>query len=132
MSNEFTSDWWSIELEPGWFAHPEAECISFRSEGGVGAFQISSYRHEAETVPMTDLNAFMENEIPADVLPQKTKSGEFSGFGVDYIDEGKFWRKQWVTKGSVLVFVMYNCDAEDQTVEKTSVSKMLTSLKSRV
>lgn len=132
MSEEFISDWWTIELEGGWFAEREGECTNIWREDGVGALQISAYRHETEPVPETDLAEFIGNEIPTNIAQQKTKAGEFSGLRVDYIEEGKFWRKLWVTKGSLLVFVTYNCGAEDQTIERTSVEKMLRSLKSRV
>jgi hypothetical protein len=132
MSQEFISDWWAIRLEPGWFSAKDDECISFWHEDGIGALQIGAYRYDDESIPETALAEFMQNQIPDGIAQEKTQSGEFSGVQVNYIEEGNFWRKLWVTKSSLLVFITYSCDAEDQTIERVSIERMLGSLKARV
>ena len=132
MSEQFVSSWWSIQLEPGWFAEREPECASFWRKDGVGALQISAYKHDNGSLPGDDLAEFMENEVPENVTRQKTQLGEFLGYEVDYILEGTFWRKVWITKDSLLMFITYTSDAEDRRVESVAVDKMLASLKSRL
>jgi hypothetical protein len=41
------------------------------------------------------------------------------------------WRKRWVHKGPLLLFVTYNSDSQDLSVETEAVNQMLSTLKSR-
>ena len=132
MSQEFISNWWSIELEPGWLSEAENECWSFWLEDGMGALQISAYKYDTEPIPATDLTELMENQIPEGIAHEKTQAGEFSGVEVNYVEQGNFWYKLWVTKGSLLLFITYNCDAKDKTIERDAVEKMLAGLKTRM
>src|SRR5260370_28259328 len=131
MPDEFKSTWWSIELAPDWFAEQEAECATFWREDGVGTLQITSYKHDSGRVPDEDLDDFMKREIPDDARLQKLSCGEFVGIGVDYVADGKFWRKRWVRSGPLLIYVTYNCGYLDQASESAAVDQMLPSLKSQ-
>src|SRR5688500_3045312 len=129
MWNKFKSTWWSIELAPDWVAEKEADCTSIWREDGVGALQISAYKYESGLKPEDDLNDFMSGEVPDDAILKSIRCGQFVGVGVDYVADGKFWRKRWVHEGPLLIFVTYNSDADDRAVELEAVKEMLATLK---
>jgi hypothetical protein len=44
--SEYRSSWWSIDLLPGWSADEQPDCVAFARDDGVGALQISAYKHD--------------------------------------------------------------------------------------
>lgn len=102
---------------------------SFWRDDGVGALQISALRHDSRIVPKDDLSDFMKGEWPDETTPRAVICGAFSGVGVDYVADGKFWLKRWVHQGPVLHYATYNSDAEDPAAEILAVNQMLATLK---
>ena len=113
MTHDFIAPWGSIQVPDGWLSEQEDECATFWREEGVGALQISAHSHDSGSVPAEDLEDFTQ----------------FVGVGIDYIADGKFWRKRWVHEGPLLLFVTYNSDAGNRTVEMEAVNEMLATLK---
>ena len=129
MTNQFKSTWWSIELSPGWTAEQEEKCASFWRDDGVGALQISAYRHDSGIVPKDDVDDFTKGEFPEETALQTVSCGAFAGVGVSYVVDGQFWLKRWVHQGPLLLYVTYNSDAGDQEAEMQAVNQMLATLK---
>jgi len=78
--NTYESNWWSIEVACGWLAEEKPGCVTFCREDGVGALQISAYKHEARG----DLHGFTKYEFPEGLTVQPASCGKFIGQGVDY------------------------------------------------
>jgi len=129
--NEYESVWWSMEVASGWLADGSAECITFCREDGTGALQISAYKHESGIVPEDDVRDFIRDESPDEAILQQVSCGEFIGSGLEYVDDGKFWLKRWLRSGPVLLYVTYNSNAEDCSLETDDVNRMITTLKRR-
>ena len=129
MWDKYKSTWWSIELAPDWFAEREADCTSIWREDGVGALQISAYKYDTGLAPENDLDEFMSGEFPGDTPIRSVTCGQFAGVGVEYEIDEKFWQKRWLTSGALLVFVTYNSDAKDRSVEIEAINEMLATLK---
>jgi hypothetical protein len=132
MPREYEASWWAIELPPGWNAENEEDCVNFSAEHGVGALQISAYRHDGEPITDDDLNDFAEDELIDGTTPEDVSYGDFGGIAISYVEADRFWRKLWLRSGSLLLYVTYNCVAEDQAAEVESVNRMLSSLKSKI
>jgi hypothetical protein len=129
MTHEFIAPWWSIQLASGWLYEQEDDCANFWREDGVGALQISAHSHDSGSVPADDLEDFTKGEFPDDAALKSIRCGQFVGVGIDYVADGKFWRKRWVHQGPLLLFVTYNSDADDRAVELDAVNEMLATLK---
>jgi hypothetical protein len=127
---EYRSSWWSIDLLPGWSADEQPECVAFARDDGVGALQISAYKHDSGTIPAGDLHDFTEGEFPDDSTLEPVTCGAMSGVGVDYVADGNFWLKRWLHNGPLLVYATYNCEAADRAAELANVNPMLATLKS--
>jgi len=132
MAKEYKSSWWAIELPSGWSAEREKDCVSLSAEHSVGALQISAYRRDGEPVTDEDLSGFAEDELIDGVNPQDVACGDFRGIASSYVKGERFWRKLWLRSSALLLYVTYNCAAEDHAVEVEAVNRMLSSLKSRV
>ena len=78
------------------------------------------------------MNDFAEDELVGGVILQDVSFGDFRGITISYDEKENLWRKFWLRSGSLLLYVTYNCAAEDQAREVESVNQMLNSLKPRV
>src|SRR5258705_9121520 len=116
VMEEFKSTWWSISLLPAWRAEQEESSTSIWSEHGVGALQVSAYKND-RSVLGKDLAQLSEGEYPSGVPVSDFKSSGFKGLQVSFSQNGKYWRKWWLHDGPLLLFVTYNCNAEDQDVQ---------------
>jgi hypothetical protein len=128
--SEYRSSWWSIDLLPGWSAEEHSECVTFVRDDGVGALQISAYQHDTGAIPEGDLDDFTKGEFPDNVTLEAITYGAWSGVGVDYLADGKFWFKRWLHNGALLIYATYNCDATERAVELSDVNRLLANLKS--
>jgi hypothetical protein len=117
-----------MRLAPNWIVHEDEACVSFTKDDGVGALQISPFQHDSGVVPLDDLRGFIAGEIPEDVTAQPVACGAFSGLGVDYLADGRFWLKRWVHDQGLLLVVTYNCNAAKRSLEAEEVAQMLDSL----
>ena len=128
MRRKYKSAWWSVEFPDDWEAEPDEDCVTFTSERGVGALQISAYRRAGENVTHKDLLEFAENDLAEVESPQNVSFGEFVGFEISYFSDENFWRKLWLRSGSLILFVTYTCAAEEREVETEDVNHILESL----
>lgn len=128
MRRKYKSAWWSVELPDDWEAEPDEDCVTFTSERGVGALQISAYRRDSEKVTDKDLLEFAEDELVEGETQQSVSCGEFVGLETSYFADENFWRKLWLRSGSLLLFVTYTCAVEERAVETKDVNQILGSL----
>jgi hypothetical protein len=128
IDRAYRSVWWSIVVAPNWVAEEDEYCVSFTNPNGVGALQISAYKHESGDVPEDDLRDSRLGQFPEELTAEPVVCGAFSGVGVDYIAEGRFWMKRLVHKRGLLLFVTYNCNAADRELEVAETAQMLDSL----
>lgn len=131
MEAQIVSNWWSIELLPGWRAEQDDSCVTISCERGVGALQISAYEHEPQPVSAQDLDELSEGEYPADAMVNEGLFGEFKGLCVSFSVNEKYWRKWWLANRSLLLFVTYNCDVADRNRETQEIDQMIATLKNR-
>ena len=128
MRQKYKSAWWSVELPDNWEAEQDEDCATFTSERGVGALQISAYRRDDEIVTDEDLLDFAEDDLVEGENSQSVSFGEFVGLETSYFANEGFSRKLWLQSGSLLLFITYNCAAEERTVETEDVNLILKSL----
>ena len=128
MRRKYKSAWWSVELPDDWEAEPDEDCVTFTSERGVGALQISAYRRDDEIITDEELLDFAEDEIVEGTNLISVSFGEFVGLETSFFAGESFWRKLWLRSGSFLLFVTYTCASEERTVETEGVSRILNGL----
>ena len=129
MTTRYKFARWSIKLPPNWEVKRKAYCLTFRAENGVGALQIITCRQNGKDVTYNDLLGFTEDKLIDGVELQNLICGDFSGIGISYLVEIDYWRKWWLWRDTVLLYVTYNCLAEDRLVEMDTVDQMMKSLK---
>jgi len=125
--NKYVSTNWSLNLAEGWVSEFDDDCHTFYHPEGVGALQISAYTIET---PVTDEDLIENTGLDEDGIAHLGKNdwGQFHGYQLIYGVDNTFWRKWWLRNGNVLLFVTYNCDAQDTDIESTTINNIMASL----
>ena len=129
MTKRYKFGRWSIKLPVTWQADKKAYCVTFRAANSVGTLQIMTCRHDSKDVTYNDLLGLTEDKLIEGVELQNIICGEFTGIGISYLIDGNYWRKWWLWRDTVLLYVTYNCLAEEHLVEMDVVDQMMKSLK---
>ena len=129
---EFESTWWSINLLPDWHAEQGVSCTTLWSDDGVGALQVSAYKKTDESVSEKDISELSEGGYPYGAEVKSDRSGVFKGIQASFSENGKYWRKWWLCSDSLMLFITYNCDVEDQRIEVEKVEQMISTLNPKV
>ncbi len=120
---------WSIKLPANWQAQRKEYCVTFSAEKGVGKLQIITYRHKSRDITYNNLLNLTEDKLIDGVELQNINCGEFNGIGISYLVDNDYWRKWWLWRDSVLLFVTYNCSAKERLIEMRIVDQLMGSLK---
>src|SRR5262245_9279247 len=84
IDRAYRSVWWSIIAAPNWSVDRDEHCVSFTKPDGVGALQISAYKHDSGEVP-DNLSELLAGHFPEGLTLEPVTCGGFSGIGVDYV-----------------------------------------------
>ena len=115
-------------MPEAWQADKKGNCVTFRANG-VGLLQIITHRQDKKDITYNNFLGFTEDKLIEGVELQNISCGEFTGIGISYLVDGNYWRKWWLWRNTVLLYVTYNCSAEEHLVEMDVVDQMMMSLK---
>jgi hypothetical protein len=113
-----TSTWWAITVPDHWIVEKDEDCTTFTAPAGVGALQVSAAKKDGGLVTPEDLEEFAEDVLAASSAERELFHGWFSGFTVQFIRDGDFWRHWWLAAGDTLIYATYICAATDRGPEE--------------
>ncbi len=127
---EYNGPFWVINLPERWNAHHGSESDSIFYQDGVGVVDIISIMNDV-TAKDKDLLFYASEylEKASDTAP--IHLGEFSGFSLEYDEDGDFWWRAFIKAGHVLLFISYNCKNNEKRLELEAVQEILQSLSVR-
>ena len=127
-------DWLLVELPSGWESHVEQAMpagsafgnrVAVRRDDGAGVLLLQTYT--AETSVDDEALRRLTN-IPASEPLTKDRWGDFLGYRHDHVESDLFHRTWWLANGRNLVFVSYQCPAEQQHIESAQIEAIVRSL----
>lgn len=118
---------WSISYPDEWEGESNGGVVSIRDPDGPGILQISSYRKPGG-VEMSEVLAAAKLSPAQREFLGGGRWGDFEGFQLVHSEGDVFWRKWWLKKGEVHVFVTYNCPLSDKDAEAEVVNEMMDTL----
>lgn len=131
MTTGYETPSWSLSLPSDWTGEADEICHAFCTVDGVGVLQISSARKHDGTIDEADLREFACDDLPESHSTTTVICGGFRRIGAQYVEGDTYWRKLWVCSGNLLLFVTYNCAAEDRGHEDDVVNAILNTLTAR-
>ncbi len=128
-NKKYESNWWSIEYPEEWETEQNEDCTTFYNPDGVGALQISSYRKD-EQISESEIFDVATDDITETNKLQKIKEENYQGFIASYAEENDFWKKYYIWKDRIMVYITYNCEIKDKNNEElTTIENILKTLK---
>lgn len=93
MNIGFGTEAWSLAFPDGWHARHDADCATLKSDGAIGALQISATFTESDARDQ-DLRDFVADDIAAGAGARTIDAGDFVGIEIAFADGERFCR-QW-------------------------------------
>jgi hypothetical protein len=127
---QFGGDYWTIGLPDEWIGERDSEGVTLYDPNGSGSLQLSSLK---EDTPITaaDLKELAAEHIDAGAKPENVELGDFNGFTLSYGFKGEYWREWYLKCGTVMLFVTYTCDLDDEGKEDDLVDLVLETLRAK-
>ncbi|MEL6821685.1 MAG: hypothetical protein AAFP70_07995 [Calditrichota bacterium] len=132
------SSWYSLELPQGWVSEAGENNTAFYDEiNGVGAIQITAYSFPKNARPIPEprreLIEYLQTQNASgwnskDIKDHITDKAKIASCEFEDQSERKFWKVQINIANNKLIFITYNCDVNDQTIEIKLVETILDSL----
>jgi hypothetical protein len=118
---------WELNIEDSWVVEDTDGLITIYNPQGVGALQVSSYSKDS-IVTEYDLKELAQEHIDAgakvDSYIQHDSKVLTLAFGVD----GEFWQHWYIAINHQALFVSYNCDVSERSVEIDTIKKIVASI----
>jgi|RhiMethySRZTD1v2_1073278.scaffolds.fasta_scaffold101483_3 hypothetical protein len=123
------SDWFALEYPDTWTLEEDSDCTTlYKTSGGVGAFQISGYETDAPQSPESSLREyFADRGIVISEIDQYRTDGQLLACST-FEDNGSYTKVCFLSKGTRLLFLTYNCDAVDKASEIEEVDEIIHSI----
>ncbi|MDP5071515.1 MAG: hypothetical protein NWQ45_11505 [Congregibacter sp.] len=119
---------WGLLLPEEWQAEQEDDVIIIGDRDGVGCIEISELHKEAGDFHAQDLGEFV-----TDVSAwESVRCGSFQGIGASLIEEGAAIREWYLYAGTLLLYVTYSCDLDNQGLDDAAVDEILETLRMAV
>lgn len=120
---------WSVDVDDGWTITDHPECLTLERSSDA-ALQLSSGRKKSGEVTDADLHDFVLRKEDEWGIAVRAQCGEFSGFVVNYSEEGSHWSRWFLRNGATLLFATYNGTPEAAARESESVRQVLATARS--
>ncbi|WP_250657192.1 hypothetical protein [Alkalimarinus coralli] len=124
---EYSGHYWVLNLPDQWNGHRGSESDSIFYQDGVGVVDITSIMNDV-VAQDKDLRFYASEYLDKAAETTPIQLGDFSGFCLEYDEDGDFWWRAFVKSGHVLVFISYNCKNNEKRLELEAVQEILQSL----
>ncbi len=129
MESVFSTNWWQLNLLPGWTGRADTDSVCITKANGIGALQITTFPNPTGSVSQADVDRLASEETGAS---SSVTAGEFAGKTVIQEVKNRYWQKWWIACGSLVLFATYNCQAPHSAGELSEVRRMISTLRTRI
>ena len=122
------TDHWCMMLPAEWHAENDDDVIRILDQDDVGEIQVTTLHKQSGKIDSGEVSAMAREESPEISTWAEVRLGAFSGVTGAYTEDGAAIREWYVGSESVLLYVSYVCELEDQGLDDASVDELLGTL----
>jgi hypothetical protein len=112
------TQWWRLGLPDEWIAEQDEDSIIITDRDEVGTIEISHLLHQEGDEPLS-----------AEALARaNAEHEEFDGVETSYHEDGAAVREWWLQAQSLVIFITYVCDLENEDLDAVIVDEILDGL----
>ena len=127
----FISDWWELDLVDDWAAQKDEDCVTISRPNGVGALQVSAYRKDNGKITDEELLEATDSDATSREKLSRVKISALEGYERSDLSGSSFSHQWWLGSDETMIYMTYNCEMSDQTVESDAVNTMVASIRVR-
>ncbi|MFT5033760.1 MAG: hypothetical protein ACI89D_000597 [Bermanella sp.] len=125
---ELETDWWYLSLPEDWLVDQDDDSIVITDPDEVGVITLTSMISEGSRdrdIALQELIKVLEVDAKS-LAPAKL--GDFEGYYCEFQD-GDDWVREWyLACDSCLLLVSYDCDPENQNMDREIIDQILDTL----
>lgn len=129
--NVVETEWWTLALPQEWWAEAEGDSVLVGDRDDVGCIEISTLRKEQGRFDSDEVESMARAESAAGDTIAAVTLGEFRGYTAAFREDGDAVREWFLGCGSVLLFITYSCDEENDGLDDAAVTEILDTLEAR-
>jgi len=126
--NILETDHWCMMLPEEWHAENDDDFIRIVDQDYVGEIEITTLHKQSGRVNAYDAAAMASKESPEITEWHQACAGGFEGVTGVYREDGMLVREWYLGSGSLLLYITYVCDEEDEGLDDASVDELLGTL----
>ena len=126
--NILNTEWWSIAIAPEWWTEREDDAVIIGDRDEVGSILISTLCKDDGVFDSAELEQIARDNADCECDWNRVKMGDFSGLSTQYLEDDSAVREWYLSAGSVLLFITYNCDPENSGMDDAAVDEILETL----
>ena len=126
--NILNTEWWSIAIAPEWWTEREDDAVIIGDRDEVGSILISTLCKDEGVFDGAELEQIARDNAECECDWNQVKMGDFSGLSTRYEEDDSAVREWYLSAGSVLLFITYNCDPENSGMDDAAVDEILETL----
>ena len=122
------TQWWRLGLPDEWIAEQDEDSIIITDRDEVGTIEISHLLHQEGDEPLSAEALARANAEHEGLDWQACCLGEFDGVETSYHEYGAAVREWWLQAQSLVIFITYVCDLENEDLDAVIVDEILDGL----
>ena len=126
--NVLETEWWTLVLPPEWWADSEDESILIGDRDEVGCIEVSTLHKEQGDFTQDNLEEIAREGSDSKLTWQAVAAGDYKGIAAQFVEEDAAIREWYVANGSVMLFITYSCDPDNQGMDDAAVDEILDTL----
>jgi hypothetical protein len=126
MQRNIESEWWRLELPPGWSGQRQETWAEIVPSNAVGALHISCTKKKAGPVSHGDIQKWAAEHTHPELAWHSIQLGCFSGLRRERSEQGLFWVEFYLACGHLMFFVTYNCELGREGANRADIERIVT------
>ena len=126
--NLVETEWWTLALPQEWWAEAEGDSVLVGDRDEVGCIEISTLRKEQGHFDADEVERMARAESGAAGVINTVTLGEFTGYTMAFRESGTAVTEWFLACGSLLLFVTYSCDEDNDGLDEAAVTEILDTL----
>ncbi len=123
--NMLETEWWTIAVPSEWWADQEDETILIGDRDDVGCIEITTLCKEKGKFDEAEVRDIANSDRQIPVNWELIGLNELEGLYGAYQEEESSIREWYLSTGSLLLFISYSCELENEAMDDAAVNEIL-------
>lgn len=126
--NMLETEWWTIAIPSEWWADQEDETILIGDRDDVGCIEITTLCKDGGNFDEVEVREIANSDRQIPVNWEPVGLNDLAGLYGSYKEEDSIIREWYLSTSSLLLFISYSCELENEAMDDAAVNEILDTL----